>query len=174
MQAADRVEFARILTGLAAIKPGNKLTPEALDVWWLSMQAWSIAEFREAAAHLARSVEFMPSPFHFEGLRKAGRPTAGEAWTEALDRVRHGNYPADDEHLNRVVRAIGGWQALGMTNSDSLHFVERRFADHFEAMQDAGDVRDAVPRIAFNGARLNGPSAVRALLERFNAEPEDA
>lgn len=173
MLPTDRAEFARLLTGLAAIKPGNKLTPEALDVWWLTMQAWCIEDFRSAVVHLARSCEFMPSPYQFEQLRLAGRQTAGEAWADALEHVRHGDYPTDDPTIERAVRAIGGWKAFGMTNSESLSFVERRFCEHFESMRDADDVRGSVPQIAYNGAaKLGGPSAVRALLARF--DPEDA
>lgn len=174
MQPADRAEFARLLTGLAAVKPGKALTPEALEVWWLAMQAWRIEDFRAAAAHLVRSCEFMPSPFQFEALRKAGRPTPGEAWAEALERVRHGRYPSENVHLERVVSALGGWHALGMTMTEGLPFLERRFAEHFETMQDADDVREAVPQIAMTGARLAGPASVSAQLRRLSPEPEDA
>ena len=92
MLPADKVELVKILAGLSTIKPGVKLTPEAYDVWWLAMQHWSIDEFRSAAAHLARSVEFMPSPFHFEQLRKANNPTSGEAFAMAVRHAASGEW----------------------------------------------------------------------------------
>lgn len=157
MQSADRAEFLRILNGLAAIKPNAKLTDDGLDMWWQCMADWSIDEFRSAASHLAKACQFMPLPYDFEQLRKAGRPTAGEAWARALEHVRAGGTcNTGDDLLDRTAAALGGWRTLGMTNLDSLHFVERRFCEHFEAMQDATDTREAVPQIA-GSKRLNGP-----------------
>lgn len=164
MTPADKPEFARLLNGLAAIKPGAKLTAEGLDVWWLAMQDWPIEEFRAATAHLAKSVEFMPSPFQFEQLRRAGLPTAGEAWAEALDRVRHGRYPTGDAAIERAVAALGGWRVIAMSTDEGLPFLERRFAEHFEALEDAQALRRALPAIAHRRARLDGPATMRALL----------
>lgn len=146
---AEKAEFVKLLVGLAAVKPGKGLTPEGIEVWWLTLSPkWTLDEFRQAVTHLNESSEFMPSAYHFEQLRKAGRQTAGEAWAYALDVVRHGRYPTDDEHIERVVRAVGGWKVLAMTTDESLPFIERRFCEHFDAIQDADDVREAVPQIA--------------------------
>lgn len=176
MQSSEKPAFVAILNGLAAIKPGGKLTPEAYEVWWLAMQDWPLAEFRDAAAHLAKSVEFMPSPFHFEQLRKAGRPTAGEAWAKVLHYVRTGFYKWDypnqlqqrtdvsainDPLIERVVNALGGYKAIAFTDSDKIHFMERRFSEHFEAMQDATEVREALPE-------LTAPESLKRLFEGRN------
>lgn len=156
MQSADRPEFLRVLNGLAAIKPGAKLTTEALDMWWLSMAEWPLAGFKQAAAHLARAIEFMPSPFHFEELRKAGRPTAGEAWELArkacgsaiqCGQVTH-NGSCGDAMIDRVVRAIGGYGAIAMCDRHKLPFLERRFAEHYESIEASDDVRLALPQVA--------------------------
>lgn len=146
MQSADRVEFARILTGLAAIKPNSKLTPEALEIWWNAMNDWTLEDFRSAASHLARSVEFMPSPFHFEQLRKAHEMTAGEAWAIAVDHAR-GAYRsvAAPTQVERTVRAMGGWQILAFSNTEALHFLERRFVQTFKELDNATDQRAALP-----------------------------
>lgn len=161
MTPADQPAFLAVLNGLAAIKPGKGLTAEALDLWWLAMREWSLADFKAAASHLAKSHEFMPSPFHFEQLRKAGRPTAGEAWAKVLDYVRkgytrwtdggisaNGTAPQLDDLTLRVVAALGGFDQIAMCQNDKLHFLERRFAEHHADMQDSQDVRVAVPQIA--------------------------
>lgn len=148
---ADRMEFVLLLNGLAAIKPGKGLTPEGLELWWLSLQDWSIEEFRSACAHLSYSVEFMPSPYHFAQLRKAGRATAGEAFARALAHVRTGGYRHDnplDALTENVIRALGGWRALAITTEDRLPFVERRFCEHYESMMNTEDVRVALPHVA--------------------------
>jgi hypothetical protein len=175
MQPADRTEFLAILNGLAAIKPGVKLTPEALTLWWSCMRGWSIADFRAAASHLATSMEFMPSPFHFEQLRKAARLPAGEAWDQARracgTAVQGGhvtqNGSCGDELIDRAVRALGGYGVIAMCESDKLHFLERRFAEHYDAIQDADDTREAVPQIARSATgRISGPQSAAALLAK--------
>lgn len=166
MQPSDRLAFVAVLNGLAAVKPGKGLTPEALDLWWSAMRGWDLADFKAAASHLAKSVEFMPSPYHFEQLRKAGRPTAAEAWATALSATRTcyhaGRYgpggTSGDPLIDRIVHSLGGYAVLAMCDSDKLGFMERRFAEHYEDLQDAEDVRGSIPQIAHNPARqLKGP-----------------
>ncbi len=181
MQSADRAEFLKVLNGLAAIKPGAKLIPEALDMWWLAMESWTIDDFKQAATHLARSIEFMPSPFHFEQLRKAGRPLAGEAWARVLEYVRKDWSPnlgsrasVGDPAIDRAVHAVGGYEAIAHSNIESTPFLERRFAEHFETIQGAADTREAVPQIAapeYNN-RVTGPTDARSLLGRWTP-PQD-
>jgi len=145
---ADKPEFARILTGLAAIKPGGKLTRDALEIWWAAMQPWTMEDFRAAAAHLAREVEFMPNPHHFEKLRKAARRTSGEAFALARQCWCGGGTSTGDEVVDRVVRMLGGYRLLGLMPSDQVHFVERRFAQHYDALTDADDSRGALPQLS--------------------------
>ncbi|MCP5328572.1 MAG: hypothetical protein H7A18_09530 [Sinobacteraceae bacterium] len=169
-----------MLNGLAAIKPGAKLTPEALDVWWAAMRGWSLAEFREAAAHLAKSVEFMPSPFHFEQLRKASRPTTAEAFAIARRASRGANQcgritnnvSSGDPIIDKAVDGFGGYGVIAMCDSDKLHFLERRFAEHYETAQDTEEVRAALPNLAPPAIRpslrsTSGPKPVGALLDRL-------
>lgn len=167
MQPADRIEFVKILNGLALTKPGTtKLAPEALNLWWNSMQDWSIDEFRSAANHLARAVEFMPNPYHFEQLRKAGHETAGEAWQqvrEMLPRLNWHERVSISPRVDRVVRAMGGYQALALTNTDNMPFREKRFRELWEELGDAEEARIALPSSAGRNC-LTGPQSARNLL----------
>jgi hypothetical protein len=95
----------------------------------------------------------MPTPKEFEDLRRAGRPTAGEAWASALDHVRSGAYRRetfDDELTARAVSALGGWSVLALSDESKLPFLERRFAEHFEAIREAADVRDGMPLLGYS------------------------
>lgn len=166
MQPADRIAFVEILNGLALTKPPYaKLLPEALTLWWNSMRDWSIDDFRSAANHLARSVEFMPNPYHFEQLRKAGRETAGEAFQRARQIVRslfpreYSSHQSGDPRLDAAIRACGGYEALAMCTTESIGFFENRFREHYESITDAEDVRGALPNLT-GGARLTGPQPV--------------
>jgi hypothetical protein len=164
---ADKAKFCKTLLGLALVKPPHaKLAPEAYEIWWQALQDWPLDEFQQAAAHLSKSVEFMPSPFHFEQLRKAGRPTAGEAWAHirAMARQSFEGEPADPIAA-RALQALGGLRSVAMCDSDKVHFLERRFAEHYEAMQDSEEVRQALPQIAED--RRIGVSAVAKQLARM-------
>lgn len=172
MRDADKPEFLRILNGLAAVKPGAKLTPEALDMWWMSLADWTIAEFKAAAAHLAKTSEFFPNPYHFNQLRKAGQPTSGEAFERARQIVRrlfpreYASHQSGDARLDAAVRACGGYEALAMCTSENIGFFERRFAEHFESISDAEAVREVLPDLT-GGMRLSGPQGASIALRRI-------
>jgi hypothetical protein len=164
MLQTDKPKFLAVLNGLAAIKPGAKLTTEALTLYWNALSAWTIEDFTAAANQLARTSEFMPNPYHFEQLRKAGRMTAGEAWAVVREAARgHAELP-DDASILAAVRALGGLRAIGMTNSDQMQFLERRFAEHYESINDAEDVREALPNLTT--PRLRGPVSIRDVMAK--------
>jgi hypothetical protein len=178
MTPADRKKFLEVVVGFAELK-SKQLSAPALELYWRSLQSWPLDDFMAAAEHLILTCEFMPTPKDFEDLRKAGRRTSGEAWVIVLDYARRGFTQWDsglpclngqvpepnDELLLRAVRAVGGFKAVAMSQTDKTSFLERRFCEHYEAMQDADEVREAVPQIAFSKCNaLDGPRSVRGLL----------
>lgn len=162
MQLSDKPAFLATLNGLAAVKPGGKLPKEAYEIWWQAMQSWPLEAFTLAAAHLALAVEFMPSPYHFDQLRKAAQRTASEAWEMArkasgtaiqCGQVTH-NGTCGDELIDRTVRGIGGYGVIAMCETSKLTFLEQRFAKHYEELKGVDEVRTALPQIA--GPVANG------------------
>lgn len=147
MTEDEKPQFVAALTGLAALKPNGTLTAEAYGAWWNAMQDWELDDFRAACAQLARTSEFMPNPYHFEQLRKAGRKTAGEAWALVREAARRDGDCPDDPHIRAAVRALGGIRTIGMTNTDQMPFLERRFAEHYDQIQDREEVRAALPNL---------------------------
>ena len=141
MLPVDRPEFMRVLNGLAAIK-GKELTTEALSLWWQAMSQWSIDDFKAAASHLVGSCQFMPTPYDFEQLRKAGEPTASEAWAQVL---------SGELLTGRALRAaqlVGGQYAVRHANVEKdLPHLARRFREAFEELADVEEVREALPSI---------------------------
>lgn len=150
MQASDRKRFLETINGLQSIKPGKELTHAALDLWWSALKDWSIEEFVAAASHLARSVEFMPSPFHFEQLRKASKPTTAEAWQTALKRCLDWRKPRETEDvIDRAVAGIGGYRAIAMADTEhSLPHFQHKFVAAYADLDGAVTVREALPNIA--------------------------
>jgi hypothetical protein len=151
MRSADRIEFVSILNGLAALKPNSKITPEALELWWQAMRDWSIDDFRSAASHLARTVEFMPNPYHFEQLRKAAEPNKGEAWAIAKQRCLSWRTPEriESDRISRAVAQVGGYRTIAMADEErALPHIERRFLQAYEELADVEVTRTALPELS--------------------------
>jgi len=147
---ADFNRFKAVMVGMAKLYE-RELDGVLLDAYWISLRGWSLEEFEQAAAHLMGTEEFMPRPAAFNALRKAERSTTGEAWATAVEHARSSNYRSGllgDPAVDGAVRALGGYVAIARCDEDRLHFLERRFAEHYEAIQDAEDTREAVPLLA--------------------------
>lgn len=160
MNVADRKKFLEVVVGFAELK-GKQLSAPALELYWRALSHWPLEDFLAAAEQLVRTCEFMPTPKDFEDLRKADRPTSGEAWIHALStahRWREGySISSGDEFVDRVVRAIGGYRTIAMCDTEKTHFLERRFSEHFEEMQEANDTREAVPQLMCELRDVLGP-----------------
>lgn len=158
MQPSDKPKFVTTLVGLAAIK-NRELTDEAIDLWWLSMAAWSIEDFTTAAAHLITACQFMPTPYDFAQLLRAGQLTAGEAWLEAL----HGNL-TPGSRAARAAAVMGGQQRLRMADIErDLPHLQRRFMEVYDELSDVDSTRDALPALAL-------PARADALLMDFGGK----
>jgi hypothetical protein len=178
MNLADKPTFVKILMGLALIKPGPcaKLTDEALDLWWRSLApTWTLIEFADAAAVLISTIQFMPTPYDFAQLRKAARQTSGEAWTLAVaashtaiecGQVKQ-NATSNNALIDKAVRAIGGYGAIALCDVRNLGFLERRFCEHFNAMSEAQDVREALPQLTVD---RGPPARLTAALQSLRLE----
>ena len=56
------------------------------------------------------------------------------------------------------MRCLGGYTAIAMCDEDKLHYLERRFVEHYEAKQDADEVREALPSLTADARpRIDGP-----------------
>jgi hypothetical protein len=155
--------FSAVVVGFSELR-GKTLSPAAIEIYFRAMADWSLADFKAAAEQLLRTCEWMPTPFQFEQLRKAGRAVPAEAWSDArrIARTWRPNVAAPrsgDALLDRVVESVGGYRAIAMCNTDSMGFLEKRFLDAYESIRDVEDTRNAVPEIAFGAdlPRLSGP-----------------
>ena len=148
MESSDRKEFVRVLNGLAAIKRVD-LTKEAYELWWLTMQDWTIDEFRVAAGFLLKNCQFMPAPYDFERLRKESETSAHEGWSLALNHAKGAwkDGVLGDDTIDKVVAMLGGYSVIALTNTDKLGFLERRFIDAYNDLSHSHFVRKALPNL---------------------------
>lgn len=173
MTLDDFDTFSAVVVGFAELR-GKTLSPEAIELYFRAMHSWSLADFKAAAELLLRTSQFMPTPFDFEELRKAGRPVPAEAWSTARAvaktwRPNTATPSSGNALIDRAVESIGGYRAIAMHSIETMGFLEKRFIDAFESMRDADDTREAVPQIAANGSslRLSGPRKLGEGLQRL-------
>ena len=153
MKSTDQDQFLEIVLGLAELT-GKKLSHVGLEMYLRALQHWGIEDVRAAASYLARACEFMPVPFDFEKLRKAGNETPGEAWAKVLAHCESGAWrheALNDPGIDKVVGMVGGYQRIAHTPVDKLGFLEHRFAEHYADSRDVADVRNVVPLFVRKG-----------------------
>jgi hypothetical protein len=159
MTEDQKSAFVAALAELAALKPGAKLAKESYAAWWNIMREnWSLESFQGACIQLARDVEFMPNPYHFEQLRKSARLTAGEAWTKVLAVARSNGRTSGDPLIDKAVFALGGYRAIGMSETDKTHFLEKRFSEHYADIDVAIEIREALAELV-----SDAPNNIRTL-----------
>lgn len=167
MTNEDFDEFSKVVIAFAELR-GKELSVPAQKLYFRALKHWQLDEFKRAAEHLLRTCEFMPTPKQFEDLRRAGEPTAAEAWAMALSACvnwRSGALPAG--RIARAAAAVGGFQAIAMANTErDLPFVQKRFLEAYDELSDVEPVRDELPQIAERGARaaLSAPADIAAML----------
>jgi hypothetical protein len=163
MQNTDKIEFVKTLNAMALMKK-TTLNPDVMDLWWDCFTDWNIEDFKVAARHLLKVKTFMPQPNDFNDLRKAGKPTSGEVFAGLMQWLEYSpngySVKRGTPHaIATAIRAIGGADAYALCESSKLHFIERRFCEHYDQISSRQEIRDAVPEIALDQdirARLAG------------------
>lgn len=135
--------------GFAELK-GKQLSLPAVELYWFAMQDWNLTDFRVAAGRLLKTCEFMPTPKDFEDLRQAGRMTAGEAWDIAVKHCSSSEYrkgPTGIALVDQCARILGGYAAIASQEVDRLQWLEKRFCEHYETIQESTETREALPQV---------------------------
>jgi hypothetical protein len=148
---ADKAEFVKVVMGFAELK-GKQLSLPAVELYWRAMRNWELQDFMAAAERLVSTSQYMPEPYHFHELRKAGLETAPEAWARAVRHAASSAYrrgPIGDPLIDKCVEIVGGYAAIALSDVSKLQFIERRFCEHYATIGDAQETRDAVPQIAY-------------------------
>lgn len=136
MQPQDRKAFLEVVIGFAELK-GKQLSAPGLELYWNAMQDWSIEDFRRAAHTLIRTCEFMPTPKEFNDLRKASQPTAAEAW--------FGSGVSSNALANKAMKIATQGRYVGHIPLSELQWVQKRFIEVYESLQESAEARQALP-----------------------------
>lgn len=153
MDLSDFERFNAVMNGMAKLFD-REIDNMLLDAYWLALRDWPLADFEQAAGHLMATARFMPRPADFNELRKAAKPVPAEAWLTARKACKSAWTPhgyrggtSGDPLIDKAVQAIGGYAAIAMCDTDKLHFLERKFAEVYESLDSAEEVRQALPSL---------------------------
>lgn len=171
MTETQKPRFVAALAELALLKPPKKFTPEEYLAWWNQLRSeWTLTEFQAACKTLADELEWFPTVYHFAQLRRrAAEESAADAWTRVLACVRNGDYRRGitvGGRADRVVATLGGYAALGMSNTADTHFREKRFAELWAEIGEVVEARKALPS-ASGPMRIGRPAAGSSVLGRL-------
>lgn len=168
MTPADFDEFSAIVLGFAELR-GRELSSPAIKLFWNAMQDWTLTDFKQAANVLLASSKFMPTPYDFQQLRRAGEQTAHEAWSQVLN----GEPPLDPgSRAWRAAQSVGGQYYVRHANLErDVPHIERRFIEAYEQLAEVEPVREALPQIAKPPVHkaMRGPAPIATLLPQLRA-----
>lgn len=100
---------------------------------------------------------------HHRGHAPAGMTQAQAALVlgPSLAHVRGGAYrngPHPNPAIERAVAALGGWRVLAMADDEAVRYIERRFTEHYDSIEEAQATRERLPELA---APATGPTRLR-------------
>lgn len=139
MKPDDKADFLRIMNGMAAVF-GGQITPEALDVWWSAFAGWSVHEFTHAASAAVTRCKFMPRPADLYEVRKASRPTPGEAWEIAGQ--------GKDVLADKAFSIATQGRYFGHIQYDEHPWIQKRFLELYAQLVEVDDARSSAPQLA--------------------------
>lgn len=136
MENNDRDRFVQIMLGMAD-NFRDTITREGMQMRFDMLKEFSIEQIAFAARKIMRSRRFTKMPpvaEFFEALEGKSEGKALEAWGEVMECLKMGKEPNNPVAIE-AVRRIGGWSWLAKQGYDELHWLEKRFIEHYESYE---------------------------------------
>jgi len=105
---------------------------------------WKIFEpFSDEACEMAFKkvgLKWFPKPQDFLDVLQVNKEdTAIEAWQKVMDCLSAGTR-SNDLTIERTVKALGGWDHLGLQSFDELKWTEKRFKEHYDVVEKRREI----------------------------------
>lgn len=146
-QKKDKMKFAQIMAALAEVfDSGRETTALKTEIYFKSLQQFPIEEIEKACSKLivSRVTASFPKPAEIIELMKPVRNEAQidkcEAWGMVMSGLECGIIPRDAQ-IQETVRRLGGWTWLQDKSYDDLHWIEKRFMEHFGQIVESDEYR---------------------------------
>lgn len=107
-------------------------------VYWQALENYSDLECEEAFKKIVSTSKFFPKPVEIIAAipgREAQDALPLTAWGSVMAGLESGREP-EDPVTREAIRRVGGWHWLQQQSYDELHWIEKRFIEHYESCRD--------------------------------------
>lgn len=140
MNKDDKTRFTNALIGSFEVY-GKQVSDTLINIWWVSMQSYSIDEFCHALSrHLQDpdTGQFVPKPADIvRALSGSKDGQALIAWSKVEKAMKsigcHNSVCFDDGLINRLVEDMGGWIQLCSLSEHDLKFKCNEFEKRYKS-----------------------------------------
>ena len=172
-------DVMRILGVLVAAFPNNKVAKETMDVYKLTLADIPLDVLEAATLQIITTAKFFPAVSEIRdaahsimlGLNKI--PSAFEAWQEAVEHCRQGNYDGYSHPLiERAVKVIGipYWQSMETTDEMATRAQFIRVYDSL--FNRAVDDTKMLPRVKEFSNNYQLQSGIKLLADKMSINKE--
>lgn len=145
MENTDKHEFKSILGAVMDLY-GKELSVPLLQLWFSSLQRFSMDEVRAGLSRYVQSADsgsFAPKPADIIRMIEGSAIDRGTlAWGKVIESIRRvGGYQSvcfDDAIIHCVIEDMGGWGKLCATEEIEIHFRAADFAKRYRAYAERG------------------------------------
>lgn len=137
MTDSDRLKFAAYLAGMAEVL-NAELSEIKITLYFEALKDLDLEDINRACSYLIQTSKFFPKPAE---IREVIHGNAEDRAMIALQQVKqaiaeYGTYKSvsfGDKKIHAVVKALGGWVALGEKTYDEWVWIEKDFLKIYRA-----------------------------------------
>lgn len=136
----NKKRFAEMMSTLSVLF--DKDMPEMLrQIYWKVLSQYSDEDVEMAVKQVIASCKFFPKPSEIIQFIKSRQieekqANALESWGMVMSGLECGKIP-NDGRIQEAIRRLGGWTWLQDKGYDDLHWLEKRFIEHFDQIVES-------------------------------------
>ena len=132
----DKRKFSEFLTGLGEIFD-KEITKTLNKVYWECLKPYTDQECEIAFTKTIANCKFFPRPA--EIIENIPKTNAFNAWGVVIDALERGEEP-QNYAIQETIRRLGGWSWLTRQTYDELVWVEKRFYEYLEVINETPEI----------------------------------
>lgn len=164
MNKKDLPRFTQIMMGMAD-NFRDTITKEGMSMRFDMLKGFSIEQVERAAMQILRQRKYTKMPpiaEFFEAIEGSVKSHSLDSWGVVMTGLERGEEPVDLK-VREVIRRLGGWNWLSQQSYEDLHWLEKRFIEHFDALDGKqlpalpiGEVAEMIDKIGKKPLELEG------------------
>lgn len=129
----DKKKFMTMMAGLGEVFDKH-ISDTLKDIYWKLLEPFDDIECEQMFNDAIVNCKFWPKPVELLNFIKRGKLLdPHDAWAMLMTGLERDQEPSDPL-VKEAIRRIGGWEWLTLQGYDDLHWLEKRFIDHFNVM----------------------------------------